>query len=226
MASTNFPKSYFENRLGNDPLRHKSFIAEREYLKTKTKLFDLHQPRILDIGCSTGEFYDLVFNDHNVDYYGIEPSTYASNIAKSKGITMVSSAEELTDLDCVIYRGTIQYIDSPFRSIAESAAALKPGGNIVFLATPNARSVYYFLFKTLPFLEPNFMYFIPSDQNLMLVLENAGMSINHIEYPYLNTPYAEPMRDLVRFIYKILTGKGRFAWPGSMMWIVATKAGN
>ena len=186
-------------------------------------MYNLECPKILDIGCSTGEFFEAVFKQTKVNYFGIEPSNYAAKIAEAKGISMVESPEEVNEADCVIYRGTIQYIESPFESITKSAKALKKGGLMIFLATPNCRSMYYYLFRTLPFLENKYMYFIPSDANMELVLKNAGMKLRSLEYPYLKTPYARPIKDTIRFIYKLVTGKGKFAWPGSMMWIIAEK---
>ena len=65
--------------------------------------------------------------------------------------------------DLIIYRGTIQYLDDPFISIQKSYDSLKKNGHIFFFA-PNTRSIYYFLFKTLPFLENPYMKWIPSDE--------------------------------------------------------------
>ena len=73
--------------------------------------------------------------------------------------------------DLIIFRGTIQYISDPFQKISDAFESLKSGGKIVFLATPNTRSIYFYLFKTLPFLEDKYMYWLPSDANLQLFLK-------------------------------------------------------
>ena len=49
--------------------------------------------------------------------YGLEISNNAAQIAKATGIEIVKSYNVENSLDTIFYRGTIQHLDSPFRSI-------------------------------------------------------------------------------------------------------------
>lgn len=222
----NFSKEYFKFRKNNDLKRQKSFFKESQFIKS---LFDknIKDLKILDVGCSTGEFLNYLFNfkinTNSDNLFGIEPSSYAANLATKESINIIDDNDKVQFFDLIIYRGTIQYIPDPFISLKKSYISLKPHGKIVFLATPNTRSLYYFLFKTLPFLEDPFMYWIPSDQNLKLFLNNLGFKKIEIFYPYLDTPYSNPLIDFFRFICKLITGKGKFPFPGNLIWISAEK---
>jgi len=69
----------------------------------------------------------------------------------------------------------------------------------VFLATPNTNCIYYKLFNTLPMLGGAYNFLLPSDIMLRQILTNFGFMIKGVEYPYLNTPYAHPVKDAILF---------------------------
>ena len=106
--------------------------------------------------------------------------------------------------DLIIFRGTIQHVDEPFRMIKQSFEALKPGGYLVFIATPNSNSPYYRINKTLPFLDPPLNFYIPADNELKNALENFGFKNIFIEYPYIDTPYKKFIFDHIKFIINFL----------------------
>ena len=152
MKEANLTKDYYisQKRFGNDIKRQKSFVIEKQYIQSLFHKRSLENLKILDIGCSTGEFIKSVFGDGQ-EIFGIEPSEFASNIASKNGIKIINDISEEDNFDLIIYRGTIQYIPNPFESIMKTHRALKNKGKIIFLATPNTRSLYYLLFKTLLF---------------------------------------------------------------------------
>jgi len=185
-----FGEDYFRFRQGNDPKRQISYQQERTYLVRWLGEKTLHEGRLLDVGCSTGEFIAaLGWNVENV--FGMEISDFARSLAQKRGIHFdrdLTNTESFFDL--VVFRGTIQYIRSPFEYIQRASVALKPGGHVLFLATPNTNSPYYRAFKTLPFLEEEVNYWVPCDSSLRMVLRNAGFEVLDISYPYWHTPYA------------------------------------
>tara|TARA_Y100001968_G_scaffold280565_1_gene277198 strand:- start:66816 stop:67487 length:672 start_codon:yes stop_codon:yes gene_type:complete len=222
MKNINLPASYFINRHGNDKKRLASFIKEKEFISNLFSNKDINNLKVLDIGCSTGEFLNSIFSK-NSNLYGIEPSEYASCIASENGIKIIKDINIEEDYDLIIYRGTIQYIPNPFESIDKSFQSLKVGGKILFLATPNIRSLYYLLFKSLPFLEEEMMYWVPSDVCLRRTLRNCGFSSISIYYPYFSSPYSQPIMDIIKFFIKLFTRIGSFPFPGNMIWVSAIK---
>lgn len=219
-----FGKDYFRNRLGNDPLRQLSFIREKHYLVSILGKEIFERGTLLDVGCSTGEFIDAIdWNKNRV--FGMEISNYARGIAEKKGIRFDKDLFNTDNFfDMVVFRGTIQYLPNPFEYIQRAFACLKQGGHVAFLATPNSNSLYYFLFRTLPFLEEKLNYLIPSDGSLSMNLKNAGFEIVNIDYPYIGSPYANVITDHLKFVTKlILRTEDKFAFWRSMMNVLARK---
>jgi SAM-dependent methyltransferase len=222
-----FGKDYFKSRSGNDPLRNLSFLREKNYILSFLGPNVFESGILLDVGCSTGEFIDAIgwTKDHA---FGMEISDYARSIAADKGIRFKKNLLNTDNFfDLVVFRGTIQYFLNPFEYIQRAFACLKPGGHVVFLATPNSNSPYYCLFNTLPFLEEKLNYLIPSDVSLAMNLRNAGFEIIDIDYPYIGTPYASPISDHLRFLRKLIfKTEDKFPFWRSVMSIVARKSSN
>ena len=122
-----------------------------------------------------------------------------------------------------MFRGTIQLIPNPFETIIRCIDLLKPGGILVLLATPNSRSPYYYLFKTLPFISEKTTFLLPSDLMMRNLFVNYGLRVATIKYPYFETPYARPARDFLMFILGIFGIRKKFPFPRSSMEIVAIK---
>jgi SAM-dependent methyltransferase len=177
---------------------------------------------VLDIGCGTGEFLSN-FDASQWIRYGVEPVRTAREAAEKLGISFELSDLTRESLDLVIYRGTIQHLDEPLGSIKKSIELLRPGGMMVFLATPNAGSLCYRLFQNLPALDPPRNFCIFSSETLCQVLKNFGLSVERLVYPYLGTPYARPFRDHLAFLLRCFGIRSRFAFWRNMVEIYARK---
>ena len=94
---------------------------------------------------------------------------------------------------------------------------------MVFLATPNSNSPYFRRFRTLPFLTPSMNILQPSDLMMRHALQNLGMSVSDICFPYFETPYAKPIRDHLLYLLSFLGIKRKFAFWRSSMEIYALK---
>ncbi|MFH0875122.1 MAG: class I SAM-dependent methyltransferase [archaeon] len=209
-----YEKEYF-SMYSNDPKRDRMYILERDrILKYKKK------GKILDIGCGLGLFLKN-FDDKKWDKYGVEISEYASGIARKNNIKLnkFEKAYDFPDnsFDVIVFRGTIQHLDTPFLVIKKCYDLLKKDGLIVFISTPNANSIYYKLFNTLPMLDPTRNFYIPSDITLRDTLQNFGFEVVEIRYPYLDTPYANPIKDHMYFVLSLIGFKKKFAFLGNMM---------
>ena len=210
---------YFVNRNKNDLKRLVSFYQEKEFIENYTSA----SGTVCDVGCSTGEFLNAIGWSGNK--YVMEINSNAIDKATASGIDF--SKNILTEenfFDVVIFRGTIQHLPNPFEYISSAYNALKSGGTIVFLATPNANSLVYKNFNTLPALSPAYNFYIPSDITLKNVLKNFDFEVIEIQYPYIKSPYAKPVSDHINFIHQfIFKEEPKFSFWKSMMNVVARK---
>jgi SAM-dependent methyltransferase len=220
---SNFKKlydvGYFSQRNFNDKLRLESFLSEKKLIENISDF----NGKICDVGCSTGEF--LTFIDWSGEKFGMEISEFAIEIAEKHGISFEKNIEtEINFFDVVIFRGTIQHLPHPFLFIEHAFRSLKPGGFVVFLATPNSNSFIYKLKNTLPVLVPNLNFYIPSDVTLINACKNFGFEFYSIEKPYLTSPYSNIFIDSLKFIKMVFSGsKPNFPWPGNMMNLIMKK---
>lgn len=202
-----YEKEYFGDK-ELEKKREKMYLQEFARIK---KYFDTNKGgKVLDIGCGMGDFLSL-FGEKWMKY-GIEISDIAREIAKKKGVIVDF---ELQDgfFDLIIFRGTIQHIPDPIYRIGECYYWLKSGGGLIFLATPNINSIYYKLFNTLPMLNERYNFFLPSDIMLTHILNNFGFRVKGIEYPYRNTPYARPIKDIFGFLLKFFKIRKNIEFP-------------
>jgi SAM-dependent methyltransferase len=172
--------------------------------------------KVLDIGCGFGDFLAL-FDENAWVKYGTDISTYALEQASKKGVitTLPDNPDDFFDL--IVFRGTIQHLDEPLVMMRQCVQWLKPGGYMVFLATPNIGGIYYRLFQDLPMLDPSRNFMLVSDRILGHVLTNLGMKVLKFYYPYRGTPYASLLKDHFNFVLRCLGVRRSFAfWKNAM----------
>jgi SAM-dependent methyltransferase len=222
-AAEKYGADFFKTRQGNDPLRLEAFRREKAVLERHLAPETCRTGRVLDIGCSTGEFLQAI--DWPLDQaWGMEISEFARERARALGISFDKDVFSDRDFfDLIVLRGTIQYLPSPFEYLYAIHRSLKPGGHL-FLTAPNTNSPYYRCFKTLPFLEEDLHFWIPCDTSLRMVLRNCGFRHVEITYPYLDSPYAHPVRDHLKFAARLLFGATyRFPFWRNIMHVMAQK---
>lgn len=218
---TQYGSDYFIcHGYGSDPKRAAMYAQEVSRL---SKLFPdkMRGGKILDVGCGLGLWYSHLRGEWQK--YGVEPDEYAANCARENGVTIGGYEHEANSFDVIVFRGTIQHIDFPFRALHECTRILKPGGLMVFLATPNTNSIVYKLFGTLPALDPPRNWMLVSDAQMIQILTNLGYKDIHVNYPYLGTPYANPLKDMLLFFVSLFCGYRKFAFPRNMMEIYVVK---
>lgn len=210
---------YFTDRFdGADPRREASYRQEIGRIQRYVR-----QGRVLDIGCGMGNF--LAAFEGDWEKHGIEISDFAAEQARAAGIDIIGYGDRTDYFDLVLLRGVFQHLDTPLYDLKRALAMLRPGGYLVFLATPNTNSMYYKCFGTLPMLDPPRNFVLPSDRMLRQILENFGLTVEETVYPYLGSPYASPVRDHLKFLAKCLGFNTRFAFWRNMMEIYARKDG-
>lgn len=213
-----YTDQYFITRLTNDKKRLKSFEQEAQFIYRYKS-----SGVVCDIGCSTGEFLSHI--DWQGPRYGMEINEFAEKEAEKSGISFDKNIFTEKDFfDLIIFRGTIQHLPEPFLYVNKSFESLKSGGAVVFLATPNANSIFYKLFNTLPPLAPELNFYIPSDITLSNALRNFGFEIKDIQYPYIDSPYRNLISDHMKFLMRLIfRTNDKFAFYRSMMNLIAVK---
>lgn len=212
-----WPDEYFKYRDLNDPLRVAQYKLDSIFIRKF-----INSGNICDVGCGTGEF--LRYLKFNGNLYGMETNL----AAKKKASNFISFNKniytEKNYFDLVIFRGTIQHVDTPFLMIKKAYESLKEGGYVIFLATPNADSILYRLKKNLHFLEDAYNFYIPSEKTLINALRNFSFKIQAVEFPYWNTPYRNFFKDHFFFLLNLFSRKFyKHAFWGSSMNICAKK---
>lgn len=216
-----YDKDYFQiyqADIGSSQYQKRARMYYQEYQRITSYI---QQGNVLDVGCGLGDFLQM-FDSKRWQRYGIEVAPFAIDIARTRGIEMELPDDPQEFFDLVIFRGTIQVMDLPLTAIQNCFRWLRPGGYMVFLATPNTGGIYYRLFQELPSPDPtNFM--LVSDRILSQVLKNFGMEVLHFEFPYVHTPYAHPVRDIYYFLLRCIGIRRPFAFWGNMLECYARK---
>ena len=218
-----YDDSYF-SVYREDPKRLAMYRSERSRIERLCQ-----GGKILDVGCGLGLFLSQ-FPEDRWERFGVDVSELAINEARTRGI-QVNPFDRAYDypsnyFDVIVFRGSLQLIPTPFYVLETCIRLLAPGGHLVLLATPNSNSPYYRRYKTLPFLTPHANFLIPSDIMMKNALQNFGLTIVDVVYPYIDTPYAQPIRDHIYYGLSFLGLKRKFAFWRSSMEIYAQKPAN
>lgn len=210
---------YFNAYYVNDPKRDAMYLQERNRI---LKYFP-EGGSILDVGCGVGGFLSTF--DDRWKRFGVEPSDFAKDKAIRKNITMLPNVNVagFDQFDVVVFRGSLQHINFPMETIVQATRVLKRGGLLVILATPDTESLVYKLWGQLPALDAPRNWILFGSGFLSNILKRLGYVHIKVLHPYLETPYANPVMDTLKFLVSLLFGYRKFAFPGNQMEIYAVK---
>ena len=220
LFGSDFFKQY-EPELGSEAYRLRQAMYRQEFPRVTRYV---SAGRVLDVGAGFGDFLAL-FDPTRWERYATEPAPIALEVLRSRGIATTLPERCDGSFDLIILRGTIHHMDEPLGTLKQCIRWLRPGGVLAFLATPNIGSVSYRLFQEMPMLDPPRNFMLVSDRILQRILQNLGMDVLRFEYPYRGTPYAHPVRDLGRFLLRLVGVRRPFAFWGNMLECYARKPG-
>ncbi len=132
-------KSLVNTRPKPDPLRHRIL---RDIIPIKA------QGRLLDVGCSNGDFLQDASHFYTVE--GLEINDRTAGIARAKGFTVhTCPIEDLpTDVlyDVITFNQLLYGLKHPLTLFKEAKRLLKPGG-ILYINTPHSDSMAMKIYK-------------------------------------------------------------------------------
>lgn len=141
---------------------------------------------LLDIGCATGNFLSAIANRPGWDVEGVEISSFASEIARGKGLPVFTgrlheAAYPPERFDAVTLWDVFEHLHDPRADLTEIHRILKPGGLLV-MRLPNLDSWDARLFKQYwaGFEPPRHLY-VFNRATLAQMLAQAGFVIRALD---------------------------------------------
>lgn len=145
------------------------------------RLEEHHSPgRLLDVGCGPGLLLDEA-RTRGWTAIGVEPSVWSSEEARRRGLDVRTGFVQDVDLgsspfDAVVAADVIEHVPDPVAFAARLRELLSPGG-VVFIATPNVKSVPARLLRRWWWsVIPNHLWLF-TPRSLFLVLQQAGLEV-------------------------------------------------
>ena len=189
----------FSDRIGKDRKRILSYELEKDFILENLGSLD---GKVLDIGCGAGFFLKTI--SWTGEMNGVEINEKAKKIAIKNGYSFERDLNDTNYFDAIIMRGSVHLIPHPFLTIEKCYNALKPGGKLFILASPNSDSIIHRLFGDMHIFKKNAVNWRVSKNNLKEVCENFGFIHKKTNCSYLKSPYRNLISDHFKFI-KLLT---------------------
>ena len=118
--------------------------VERQYRELLQAAVHVSRPSVLDVGCFTGGFLQLL-EQNGWDVYGLELQPEAVEVAKGRLPGRIFQADlhgehfPQRQFDVVSLLGVIEHVKDPMRMLRRCAEVLAPNGTLI-LQTPNSGS--------------------------------------------------------------------------------------
>ena len=129
------------------------------------------------------------------------------NILKNKGIKF----------NCIIFRGTFQYVDDIKKLLNKCHLNLKKNGVLVVLSLPNVTSPLANLQRENWSMYSQYEHINFYNLNIIFSLFKNKFEMINVDYPYLDTPYSNPLKD-AKHLHNILMGKKKFLETKTPFW--------
>lgn len=161
-----------------------------EYFRELIALVDAARPgrslRLLDIGCSTGLFLDIVRTDRpEWRATGLELNQRAYEIAASKGLDVrrkfLNDLDASETFDVVTLFGVLEHVPHPARLLEEIKGRANPGALLV-VVVPNVYSLSNMMLQSSSLSmdgRNHLIYF--SMSTLRALLEKQGFEVTHLD---------------------------------------------
>jgi trans-aconitate methyltransferase len=157
--------------------------------------------KVLDFGCGDGEFGLRLNKISGADVFGFEISHDLKKVAENNGLKIVQHLNEICQVDLVVIRGVLQYVENHENLLQTLVSICKATSSVAILMTPNSRSLQYRLFKSMPILKDEAIWLktLPDPQNIIRAMRELGYDCKKQSAlaTYLTSPYSRTLRDWV-----------------------------
>jgi len=179
--------------------------------------------KVLDIGCATGYFLELV-KEEGFEPYGVEYSAYAAHIAQNKfGVKniFIGTLEQCNFpskyFDVIAMSDLIEHVRDPIQTLSKAAFLLKDEG-VIMIMTPNTRSLsrclmrkkwahykleHFFYFNR---LSMNFLASKCSLEHICFERSKKALNVNYL-YTQFNTYKHWLLTPLINIAHSILPAR-------------------
>jgi SAM-dependent methyltransferase len=140
--------------------------------------------QLVDVGAYSGVFVEIAAQ-HGWDAYGVEPSHWAVEQARERGLhmiegTLATSGLDSNSLDVVTMWDVIEHVSDPFGEMQQAQRLLKPGGLLVVHTMDIDSGFARVMGGRWPWLMEMHIYYF-SKRTLKHMLEKAGFTVVRIE---------------------------------------------
>ena len=140
--------------------------------------------QLVDVGAYTGVFVEIAAQ-HGWDAFGVEPSHWAVEQARERGLhmiegTLANSGLADNSLDVVTMWDVIEHVPNPFGEMQQAERLLKPGGLLVVHTMDIDSGFARLMGGRWPWLMEMHIYYF-SRRTLKHLLEKAGFTVIGIE---------------------------------------------
>lgn len=194
---------------------------------------NISQGNVLDVGCSTGDFLNILSQNPDLHLFGIDIDKDAISIAKTKynsGInffnTNLINYQTNLKFDCIVFRGSFQFLGSDLKGTLKKISEISSKNTkILIYSLPNSESILYYFLKDKWNLFDEFSHtLIFNKTSLMKLCKLYKYKIKECSFPYLETPYANQVNDYESLI-QLINGEKKDSFPflGNIIQVVLEK---
>jgi SAM-dependent methyltransferase len=184
---------FFEDRIWNSYLR--LFLSRTYpifYFPKHAKDFATpdRAPRILDVGCGSGDKLRYIREHSPWDTYGVDFSAQAVENANARGAGDVRLRTDHRlpfddgHFDAIMSWHSLEHHYSPKATMTEAARVLRPGGYGIF-AVPSGNNVGMRMFRSYwgPLEAPRHLYYF-TKQTLSRLMDECGLKVHKVVYDF------------------------------------------
>ena len=147
-------------------------------------------PRLLDVGCGSGDKLRYIRRRSSWDTYGVDSSPLAVENARARGAgdVRLTTGDRLPFedgfFDAVLSWHSLEHHHSPRATVREVARVLRPGGRGIF-AVPGGDNLGLRLFRSCwgPLEAPRHLYFF-TEETASRLLREAGLTVHRVFHDF------------------------------------------